>query len=197
MSRLMRATETTGRPVVTRGGEDVAQIKDVVFWAGGGEVGGFTLAGRGLFAGPLPTALAWSCVVALGNDAVMVADEEALTPLETVLHGYHGADGSGGDVLGSRVLTDEGTELGTVVDAIIEVDRGRGARCDVVGYEIRPAATLGQQSATVLVPLPDTLAASQEYLVVPAGVKDFVREDLAGFGTAVDDFRQRLGRRDR
>lgn len=192
MSRLMRASETSGRPVVTLGGEDVAQIKDVVFWADGGEVGGFTLAGRGLFAGPLHKALAWANVVALGNDAVMVADDDSLTPMQTVLHGSGRA---GGDVLGSQVLTDEGTDLGTVVDAIIEVDRGRGARCDVVGYEIRPAPSLGHQSTTVLVPLPDTLSASGELLVVPAGVKDFVREDLAGFGTAVDDFRDRLGGR--
>lgn len=193
MSRLMRASETSGRPVVTLGGEDVAQLKDVVFWADGGEVGGFTLAGRGLFAGPLHKALAWANVVALGNDAVIVADDDSLTPMETVLHGS-GGGGARGDVLGSQVLTDEGTDLGTVVDAIIEVDRGRGARCDVVGYEIRPAQSLGHQSATVLVPLPDTLAASGELLVVPADVKDFVREDLAGFGTAVEDFRDRLGR---
>lgn len=195
MSRLMRASETSGRPVVTLGGEDLAQIKDVVFWADGGEVGGFTLAGRGLFAGPLHKALAWTNVMALGNDAVMVADDDSLTPMQTVLHGSGRADGAGGDVLGSQVLTDEGTDLGTVVDAIIEVDRGRGAQCDVVGYEIRPTPSLGHQSTTVLVPLPDTLAASGEFLVVPAGVKEFVREDLAGFGTAVEDFRDRLGRR--
>jgi sporulation protein YlmC with PRC-barrel domain len=193
----MRASETTGRPVVTLGGEDIAQVKDLVFWAGGGEVGGFTLAGRGLFAGPLHTALPWSNVLALGNDAVIVTDDEALTPVDTVLHGSHGAGGSGGDVLGSQVITDEGTELGTVVDAIIEVDRGRTARCDVMGYEIRPAPALGHQSATVLVPLPDTLSASGEYLVVPAGVRDFIRDDLAGFGTAVEDFRDRLGGQER
>ncbi len=193
MSRLMRASETSGRPVVTLGGEDVAQIKDVVFWADGGEVGGFTLAGRGLFAGPLRKALAWSNVVALGNDAVMVADGDSLTPMGSVLP--HSGGTGGGDVLGSQVLTDEGTDLGTVVDAIIEVDRGRRAQCDVVGYEIRPTPGLGHQSSTVLVPLPDTLAASGEFLVVPAGVKEFVREDLAGFGTAVEDFRDRLGRR--
>lgn len=190
----MRASETSGRPVVTLHGDDVAQVKDVVFWAEGGEVGGFTLAGRGLFAGPLHKALAWSNVMALGNDAVIVADDDALTPMDTVLHGS-GRGGAGGDVLGSQVLTDEGTDLGTVVDAIIEVDRGADARCDVVGYEVRPSPSLGHQGATVLVPLPDTLAASGEFLVVPAGVKDFVREDLAGFGTAVEDFRDRLGRR--
>ena len=60
MSRLMRTTEIKKRPVVTMGGEDIAQIKDVVFAAAGGQVGGFTLAGRGLFAGPLSVVLAWT-----------------------------------------------------------------------------------------------------------------------------------------
>ncbi len=48
----MRTSEIAKRPVVTLGGEDVGQIKDIVYSAGGGAVGGFTLAGRGLFAGP-------------------------------------------------------------------------------------------------------------------------------------------------
>jgi len=49
----MRTSEVIGRPVVTLNGQDIAQIKDVVYSAGGGAVGGFTLAGRGLFSGPL------------------------------------------------------------------------------------------------------------------------------------------------
>ena len=66
MSRLMRTSEVARRPVVTRHGADVSQIKDVVYGPGGGGVGGFTLAGRGLFSGPLKQALAWSSVLALG-----------------------------------------------------------------------------------------------------------------------------------
>jgi hypothetical protein len=44
----------------------------------------------------------------------------------------------------------------------------------------------------VLIPLPATLAVSGEKLVVPAAVTDFVADDLAGFGAAVDAFRARL-----
>ncbi len=57
MSRLMRTSEITQRPVVTMAGDDVAQIKDIVYAADGGSVRGFTLAGRGLFSGPLSTVL--------------------------------------------------------------------------------------------------------------------------------------------
>lgn len=192
MSRLMRTSEIAKRPVVTMGGEDVAQVKDIVYSSGGGEVAGFTLAGRGLLAGPLKTALAWSDVQALGADAVMVADEEVLRPAAEALHASRGSHGGGGNIIGSQVLTDEGTDLGTVVDAVIDVGEGPGGRCDVVGYEVEASEALGTKGIKLLIPLPDTLAASEEHLVVPASAKDFVREDLAGFGAAVDEFRAQL-----
>ena len=185
----MRTSEIAKRPVVTHAGDDVGQVKDVIYAAGGGEVGGFTLAGRGLFAGPSKQALPWSSVGALGNDAVMIVDADALAPLQSVLDASASTGGFGGDVLGSQVLTDAGTELGSVVDVIVEVDPDGPGRCDVVGYEIEAAEAMGTK---VLIPLPDTLAASGEHLIVPAAAKDFVSHDLAGFGAAVEAFRAAL-----
>ncbi len=188
----MRTSELMKRPVVTMGGEDVAQVKDVVYSAGGGAVGGFTLAGRGLLSGPLKQSLAWSSVMALGPDAVIIRDEDVLEPTAQVLDRSAATGGSGGDVLGSQVLTDTGTDLGTVVDVVLEVaERGTG-QCDVVGYEVAASEALGTKGTKVFLPLPDTLAASGEHLMVPASVKDFVAHDLAGFGAAVRAFRQQL-----
>ena len=194
MSMLMRAGEVAKRPVVTMAGEDVAQIKDIVYAPGGGEVAGFTLAGRGIFSGPRKEVLAWKSVAALGPDAVMILSEDVLLPPDEAFAGVSGSgSGSGhGNVLGSRVLTDSGTDLGKVIDVIIEVTGANGGQCDVVGYEIEASEALKTNSTKVLIPLPDTLAASAEHLMVPAGAVDFVRDDLAGFGAAVDDFRNHL-----
>ncbi len=192
MSRLMRTSEVTKRPVVTLGGEDVAQIKDVVYSAGGGAVGGFTLAGRGPFSGPLKQALSWSAVMALGPDAVMIRDEDVLEPTSTVLDQSASSAGSGGNVLGSQVLTESGSELGTVVDVVLEISDGSGGQCDVVGYEVESSAALGTRGTKVFIPLPDTLAVSGDHLMVPASATDFVAQDLAGFGAAVQAFRQQL-----
>ncbi len=192
MSRLMRTSEIEKRPVVTMAGEDVAQIKDIVYSSGGGAVGGFTLAGRGLFAGPMKQGLIWASVFALGADAVMIGDEDVLDPIQSVLDASASSGGSGGNVLGSRVLTDEGTDLGSVVDVIIEVVEGVGDQCDVVGYEVEASESLGTHGTKVLIPLPDTLAVSREHLIVPARAKDFVSHDLAGFGAAVKAFRAQL-----
>lgn len=190
----MRTSEITKRPVVTLTGEDVAQIKDVIYSAGGGAVGGFTLAGRGMFAGPMDVALSWSSVTALGTDAVMITSGEVLEPVQGVLSQSASSGGSGGDVLGSRVLTDDGSDLGEVVDVIVEVTNQ--GPCTVIGYEIEPSDASGTKGATVLIPLPDTVAASGQNLIVPASARDFVGHDLAGFGAAVKDFRAQLGGRD-
>ena len=40
-------------------GEDIAQVKDIVYAADGGAVVGFTLAGRGMFSGPMKQGLTW------------------------------------------------------------------------------------------------------------------------------------------
>lgn len=191
--RLMRTSDIAQRPVVTLGGEDVAQIKDIVYAADGGSVSGFTLAGRGLFAGPLKEGLAWRSVAALGADAVMIAQDGALEPAESVLEWSRGSHGSQGNILGSQVLTEDGVGLGTVHDVVVSVDTTQGGQCDVVGYEVVASDQMGTQGEKVLIPLPETMAASGEHLIVPTSVRDFVGHDLAGFGAAVDRFREHLG----
>jgi uncharacterized protein YrrD len=193
MTTLMRASEIAKRPVVTLAGEDVAQIKDIIYADGGGQVGGFTLNGRGRLSGPLKTSLSWKNVAALGPDAVMVVDDSVFDSVDQVMTDTGAAEEHhGGDVLGSRVLTDDGSDLGKVIDVIIEVTGKRGSLALVVGYEIAPSDVLGKDLKKVLIPLPDTLAASGEHLMVPAAAKDFVVDDLAGFGAAIDNFRRQL-----
>jgi uncharacterized protein YrrD len=183
----MRASEITKRPVVTFGGDDVAQVKDIVYGSTGGQVAGFTLAGRGLFSGPLKESLPWAAVAALGPDAVMVRDATVFEKTKDLL----AEAGTGGDdVMGAEVLTDTGTSLGTVSDVIVETD---ARTCKVVGYEITSSEAMGTKGQKVLIPLPDTLAASGEHLVVPSTARDFVSHDLAGFGASVTAFRKQLG----
>lgn len=193
--RLVRASEIMKLPVVTLDGEDVAQVKDIVYSGDRGAVIGFTLAGRGLLAGPLQEALPFGSVVSVGRDAVMIADGEELRPVEEALDTTQSGDSAGrGDVLGSTVLTESGVELGAVADVIVSVEGGSSGRCDVVGYEIEPSQALGGKDK-LLVPLPDTLAASSEHVIVPASAREFLSEDLEGFSASVEAFRKQLGDR--
>lgn len=194
MSTLVRASELTRRVVVTFGGEDIAQIKDIVYAANGGEIGAFTLAGRGLFAGPLKLALPWAAVVGLGPDAVVVESEQALVPLSEIFEEAGGSVSSGrGNILGSEVLTDTGTALGRVSDVIIGVGATQGGQADVVGYQIEPTESLARGKQPLLIPLPDTISASGEHLMVPAAAANYLTDNLSGFGSAIDAFRSQLG----
>ncbi len=186
MSVLLRAAELVKRPVVTLAGDDVAQIKDVVYSSVSGELAGFTLNGRGIFAGPLKKTLPWSNVHGLGPAAVMIRDLDSLADR----HAFDGElEGAGGVVIGSIVLTQGGRSLGKVTDVILSVTE---KTTDAVGYEIEPS----DQSAPrrQFVPLPDALSVSGEALILPDSALDFIRDDLAGFGAAVEEFRSRLGR---
>lgn len=194
MSTLLRASELAKLPVVTYGGEAIAQIKDVVYAADGGRVNAFTLAGRGLFAGPLGMAVPWSAVAGLGPDALVIESEQQITPIGEVVSAGVAGSPDGGNVLRSQVLTDQGTALGQVTDVIIGIADGRN-EADVIGYEIEPAETLGRGKQRLLIPLPDTIAASGQHLIVPASASQYLTDDLARFGSAVDAFRAQLGGR--
>jgi len=188
MSMLMRATEIEGRPVVTLAGERVGDVKDVVFDSSKGRLLGFTLRGHGFFSRARKDALAWSAVRSLGRDAVMIAGDDALAGDEALV-----AEGIPDDrnVLGNQVLTDAGTDVGRVVDVIVET----GVAAEIVGYEVAASEALGTHGEHVLIPLPDTVAVSGRHLMVPAAALEFVSHDLSGFGAAVEDFRAKLRQR--
>lgn len=173
---LLHATDVVGRPVVTLAGEDVAQVRDVLFDRSGFVVG-FTLAGRGLFAGPRREWLAWSSVHGFGPDAVMIASDDVLTS--------EARAADDGDVVGVEVMTRSGTVIGEVIDAVLRLEP---KTLDLVGYEVE-GTNDGQPR---LVPLPDTIAVTGGRLVVPDEATEFLAADLAGFGAAVDTFRARL-----
>ncbi|MGP3948176.1 PRC-barrel domain-containing protein [Streptomyces sp. 7N604] len=180
----MLATEITKRPVVTLHGDAVAQVKDVVFDSGGGHIVGFTLSGRKRFSGPMKQSLPWTGVYALGHDAVMIESEERFEGRTDVVER---SEARSGDVLESRVLTDRGTDVGKIVDVVVDT----GTTADVVGYEIAPTEALGRKARTVFLPRAETIAVSGEALVVPAAVTEYVADDLPAFEERVRAYRDR------
>ncbi|WP_225823388.1 PRC-barrel domain-containing protein [Streptomyces naphthomycinicus] len=182
MITLMLASDLAGREVVTLGGDAVARVKDTVFDAAAGRITGFTLSGRGLLAGPLKQSLPFSAVHALGPAAVMIPSAAVLDGREAVL----GSDAAGGGaVIGAPVITDQGTEIGTVRDVVVEA----GTAGHVIGFEIAAHDNFDARRRKVFVPRGQTLAVSGEALVVPARARHFVADDLPSFGAQVEAFR--------
>lgn len=181
---LVRAAGLVGMPVVTLGGDRIAEIKDVVFDRGGGAVRGFTLNNPKLFSRSRSDALPIEEVLSIGDTAVIVGVTESTVPADEVAPAEEREDA---DVLADTVLTDAGVELGTVRDVIVDLSVRPP---DVVGYEIEPGPGLPSAGARVLVPVPATLSVSGERLMLPAEVADYVVDDLATFGAAVTKYRQ-------
>jgi uncharacterized protein YrrD len=183
--RVIRATELVGRPVVTLGGDDVAEVRDVVYDAQRGTLLGFTLNKRGWFRGRLKERLVVASVHAIGRDAVMVAsDGDLVAPDDAPAEVADPPPQQ--NVLGAAVLTDDGARLGEVTDVIVALGPGALA----VGYEV---SVEGQDAKHArYLPLPEQMAVSGDALIVPHEVDVFIRDDLAGFGAAVEDFRSQL-----
>lgn len=185
MKLLMNASQINGLPVVTLGGDDVAEVRDVIYSPDVGRLVGLTLNKRGFLSGRRREVLPAEAIHAIGRDAVIVADESSLVlpgnAPDEVAH-----PGTDRNVVGNDVLTESGVSIGTVRDLAVLV----GGAGEVVGYEIDKAS--GNRG---YIPLPAQLAVSGSSLVVPDITEEFVRDDLVGLGAAVDDFRARLGLR--
>jgi uncharacterized protein YrrD len=192
---LLRATDIAGLPVVSIAeGEALADVKDVLYDPAQGRLLGFTLNKRGFLRGPMKAVLPMSGVAAIGRDAVMVADSGACEAKGSPAVDDLSAS-SGHNVVGNDVLTDGGQRLGKVTDIVVAADSG-----EVLGYELDADARLqghvdhpqGHADRRLFIPVPDTLAVSGTALMVPAAAEPFIRDDLSGFGAAVDEFRARL-----
>jgi uncharacterized protein YrrD len=185
-SSLVHASAVSGLPVVSLDGEREALVKDVVFDRGDGHVAGFTLNNRGLLSRSRKDALPADAVHGIGNAAVTIPDTSVLVPVDSLAPR---GERDGADVLDGQVLTDGGTEVGKVVDVILDL----GTRPPtVVGYEIEPGPALPSHGKRVLVPLPVTGAVSGERLIVPAAATEFVADDLGTFAAALQAFHRHL-----
>jgi uncharacterized protein YrrD len=184
MRLLVLASEITGLPVVTvTGGEDVAEVRDVIYSPARGSLVGLTLNRRGFLGGRRRKVLPVELVHAIGEDAVMVQDESALIEPQRAPRDV-GEPATERNVIGDDVLTEDGVSLGSVQDLVLVV----GTKGTVVGYQIDKT-----DGGTAYIPLPAQLSVSGSALVVPSATQAFVRDDLVGLGAAVDEFRERLG----
>jgi uncharacterized protein YrrD len=167
---LMLGADLIGRPVVDGStGNDVAEVKDVVFDPGKGEITGFTLRNRGFLGRRLKAVLPIDSVTSVGTDAVMIEGEEALTHPDDAPDDVTIDKSS--NVLNDQVVTESGRTLGAVKDVIIV--GGRSPR--VVGFVIS-----GGSVGDGLVPIGKQSAVSGSSLIVPDGYEQRIRTDLTG-----------------
>jgi uncharacterized protein YrrD len=184
---LLRGADLIGMPVVTMGGDDIAEVRDVLFDATRGMLIGFTLNKRGRLSGRMSELLPHANVVAVGPNAIMVQTTAALVDVLTTDSGGPLPEPIG-NVLSDRVLTDSGVVIGTVTDVVFENTTNA-----VVGFEIAPdeqrPSRNGRKS---YLPLSDTKSVSSDTLIVPSTAIEYITSDFAGFAEAIDKYREAL-----
>jgi uncharacterized protein YrrD len=176
----LKTSEIIGLPVVTvKGGEDAAEIRDVVYSSEAGALLGFTLNKRGFLRGRMREVLPADAVTAIGADAVMIEDDECLSSKGDAPDAV-ASPPKNRNVLGDAVITEGGVRLGTVSDLVLAV----GGRGEIIGYELKRDDSKEQW----FIPRPQQIAVSGDALLVPDSLEQYVSHDLTGFALAIDRY---------
>ena len=171
MTKLLRGKDVSGFPVVdVSTGDDVAEVRDLIFDPSQGLVTGFTLGKRGLFGGRRREVLPAEAISSIGTHAVMVESVDAITDPADAPHEVASSVERSADVSNDMVVTESGRELGRVRDVVLS----GGGRPRVVGFEIG-----GGDAGDGFVPIGTHTAVSASALIVPDGVEHRVRSDLS------------------
>ena len=168
---LMRGADLIGQPVVDAAtGNDLAEVRDVVFDTRLGSITGFTLRKRGFLGRRMKNVLAIGSVLSVGTHAVMVDGAESLSHPDEAPDDV--AADKGSDVLHDQVITESGRSLGAVRDVIVM----GGSSPRVVGFQIGGGAV-----GDGLVPIASQTGVSGSALIVPDRYEERIRTDLTGF----------------
>jgi uncharacterized protein YrrD len=178
VTALLRGRDVSGMPVVDIStGEDIAEVRDVIFEPERGVIAGFTLGRRGFFGRRMRQLLAVESIYSVGSHAVTVDSAQAITEPGDAPTSVTQVDRKA-DVTANSVLTESGRELGTVRDVVI----AGGRRPRVVGFQIG-----GGAAGDGFVPIDTSGAVSASTLVVPDSFENRIRTDLLGLAGEIAD----------
>jgi sporulation protein YlmC with PRC-barrel domain len=181
VTRLVRAAELIGRPVLTLDeAKIIGEVRDVLFDPHDSRITGFTLRGRGLLSPSMLGLVPIERVRSVGSAAVMVHDAAALLRDADEQREYLPERQ---DATGTEVVAEDGTPIGLVSDIVIETD---GEQLMVVGYCLERE----EDSRELIVPAPEGPREWGEAIVVPADVERQAIEGLVGFSTLLERIRR-------
>ncbi len=179
---LIRGRDLVGGPVVDLNtGEDLAEIRDVVFDPASGLLTGFTLNKRGSWSGRLRAVLPIDRLSAVGTGAVMISDADALVAGDDGPQDIKAAAEADAEVVDDLVVTESGQTLGIVRDVIIT----GGASPRVVAFEMDAG-----EDRIQFIPKSPHGGVSASALIVPDDYETRVGDDLAGLADQLDRLSQ-------
>ncbi len=167
-----------GKPVVAyNSGEEFRTIVDLIFDQENNQLLGFLVDEGGWFSNALVLPL--THIQAIGADAVIVADREAIAAAQKfpAIQNILEKDNI---LKGTRIMTLDGRDLGTMVDLYFDDTTGA-----IEGYEVSGGIFADAYSGRSFVPAPDTLKIGEDIAFVPSETADLMQEQIGGIRGAM------------
>ncbi|RYG48286.1 hypothetical protein EON79_04940 [bacterium] len=165
-----------GMPVVTLDdGERKGTVHDVVYSAQEGRLLYLTVpVGGSLFGGGSTLLLDAHNIRSVGADAITVDLASSLVQQDRDVRKV--AEESGEGIVGKKIMTEDGDNLGTVVDVLLDVDDHK-----IVAYEVSGGIWSDLMRGQTDVPASVVVSIGKDVIVVPNNVKAEVERPSGGF----------------
>lgn len=158
-------------------GEEFKKIVDLIFDQESNQLLGFLVDEGGWFSNALVLPL--TNIQAIGADAVIVASRDAIDSaqefpeIQSILERDN-------ILKGTRIMTLDGRDLGTMVDLYFDDTSGA-----IEGYEVSGGIFADAYSGRSFVPAPDTLKIGEDIAFVPSETADLMQEQVGGIRGAM------------
>jgi uncharacterized protein YrrD len=175
---MRKGNEVIGKPVVSYStGRRIDTIKDLIFDQNSNRLLGFLISEGGWFSSPLVLLL--KDVLAIGVDAVIISSKDNVFEAKQVpeiskILEYNNV------LKGTRILTTDGRNLGTMVDLYFDNETGT-----VEGYEVSGGMFADAYSGRSFVPTPKTLKIGKDVAFVPVETALLMEEQVGGIKAAM------------
>ncbi|HEX6290340.1 MAG TPA: PRC-barrel domain-containing protein [Herpetosiphonaceae bacterium] len=174
---MRKGTELVGKPVVAfDSGEQCESIKDLLFDQNNNQLLGFLVDEGGWFSSA--RVLPLQSIQSIGPDAVIVPAKNAVVNAVQVPE-IHRILERNNVLRGTRIMTTDGRDLGTMVDLYFDEQTGA-----VEGYEVSGGLFADAYSGRSFVPAPQTLKIGEDVAFVPPETADLMEEQVGGIRAA-------------
>ncbi len=137
----------------------MGEVRDLLIGRRGDRLSGLRVVVSGRFS---LKSLRFRDIHSLGEDAVIIHDPTALLAPSRVRAAEAGARGPE-KIIGKRVITADGRDLGTVDDIVIDATAGK-----VTGYEVSGGLVRDLVDGKLILPVPPGMKVGQDAVIIPA-----------------------------
>jgi uncharacterized protein YrrD len=170
---MFKGSDVIGKPIVTYStGSVIKKIKDIVFDANTNAILAMLVDEEGIF--DSARVIPFASIKSIGADVITIENEEAIIKAESDENIKRVMDG-GNILYGKKVMTEDGRDLGKIVDLYFNEQSGT-----VEGYEVSGGIFGDAYEGRSFVPAPKALKIGQDVAFFPNEVADLLEQQVGG-----------------